>query len=151
MCAFNRSQSCRHFLLFEVLIAILILTSFMLPIIKLPILHFQKQVDHLSQFEKRRIADWTFSEVKELLLKESIPLHKLPQKREEPVSFPLSEVLLEIPSLRSKKISRSFTLKCTGEKEGLKGETYRIYKMVIELDGEKIKPPYRLIITFLNN
>lgn len=113
---------------------------------RFPILHFQKQIEHLEEFERRRLADWTFSEIKEMLLKEEIPWKNLPAKQEPEKSFPLSQILLEVPSLLTKKISRKFLLECVREKEGLKGETYRLYKITIVLDEVEIAPPYRVVI-----
>ena len=140
----NRSRS---FLLFEALIALLIVTLFITPVIKFPILYFKKQIEHLSGFEKRRIADWTYSEIKEMFLREAIPWHKLPKKEEkESPPFPLPETKLAVPTLNSRMISRNFILKCLREKEGLKGETYRLYEVIIVLDQEKISPSYRILV-----
>lgn len=140
----NRSRS---FLLLEVLIALLLVTICIVPLMRLPLLHFRRQIDNLSDFEMHRISDWTFSEIKEQFLRESIPWEKLPKRGETSAQIPLSKTTLEIPSLRSKKISRSFTLNCTGEKEGLKGEIHRLYEITVYLDQTKLDPPYRILVT----
>ena len=136
----------RTFLLMEVMIALALIALCIAPLMRMPILHFQKQVEHLVQFEKHRIADWSFSEVKELLLKNSIPWEKLPKKKAPPLLYPLPKVELEIPGIRSQTVERRAQFECTGEKEGENGNEYHLLEITILLDGEKIVPPYRIMI-----
>ena len=68
-----------------------------------------------------------------------------------------SSITIEIPGAKPKKIERSFTLHChkKGEKEGLKGETYRMLHVKIQFtprlsQNKNIKEhgdySYRLIV-----
>jgi hypothetical protein len=134
----------RSFLLLEVLLAITLVAVFAAPLMRLPINYYRSQVDRLESFERQRIADWSFSEVKELLLKESIPWDKLPGK-DQTFTFPLPDSSFIIPHLPTRPVHRSFTLNCKGEKEGKHGEIFRIYHVDITLDAKK-SYQYRLLV-----
>lgn len=88
----------------------------------------------LEEIEGERLAEWSFSEIKEKLLNNEIPWEKLPLKGEKTTSIPLPSMTIEIPGAKPKKIERSFSLHChkKGEKEGLKGEIYRMLDVKIE-------------------
>lgn len=132
------------FLLLEVLIAVSLLIFFVPVLIKIPVHHYQTQVKHFEELEKQRISDWTYSEIKETLLRRSIPWKTLPEKGKEPKQFPLPDACLELPGLPSKAVKRSFTLKCTKEKEGKEGETFRLYELTINVGNSPYK--YMLVI-----
>jgi hypothetical protein len=136
----------RFFLLMEVMIALALIAISIVPLMRMPIVHFQREVEHLAQFEKHLIADWAFSEVKELLLKNSIPWEKLPRKNDPPLLYPLSKVDLEIPGIRTQTLARAAQLKCTGEKESENGNRYHLFEITIFLNEEKITPFYRIMI-----
>jgi hypothetical protein len=85
----------------------------------------------LEEIEGERLADCSFMEIKEKLLKNEIPWKKLPPNKSPPLSYPLAAVQLQIPGKAQKTIQRFFTLTCVKEKEGLNGEIYRIFDVNI--------------------
>jgi hypothetical protein len=134
----------RSFLLLEVLLAIALVAVFAAPLMRWPIVHYRSQMDRLEEFERRRIADWTFTEIKELLLKEGIPWERLPPKDQELiVMLPSGKMML--PKLPPRLVTRSYTLKCKGEKHGIHGEIFRIYRAEVHLDGKK-HYRYRILV-----
>ena len=139
----------RNFLLLEVLLAIALVAVFAAPLMRLPIKHYRAQINRLESFECRRMADWTFSEVKELLLKEGIRWEKLPAKGQK-LTQTLSDAKLLIPRLPSRSLPRSFTLTCKGEKEGIHGEIFRIYRVEITIGTNKNSYSYRLLVQRMN-
>jgi 3'-phosphoadenosine 5'-phosphosulfate sulfotransferase (PAPS reductase)/FAD synthetase len=134
----------RSFLLLEVLLAITVVAVFAAPLMRWPIKHYQSQIDRLEEFEYQRIADWTFSEIKELLLKEGIAWSKLPTKGGT-LARPLSDVKRHIPQFPDRTVRRSFILKCRGEKKGPHGEIFRIYQVEITMDSKK-SYQYRILV-----
>lgn len=138
----------RPFLLLEVLIAFTLLGLFMPMLMCLPLGHYKEQIKRLEQFEKRRLADWAFSEVKELLLKHAIPWDQLPARKDPPLKKKLDSVSLFIPNLFSKELPRSFSLKCVKEKNGNRGQLFRLYEATISLgEGKDLSSfTYRLMV-----
>jgi hypothetical protein len=132
------------FLLLEVLLAIAVVSLFAAPLMHWPIEHYQSQIRRLEHFEYQRIADWTFSEIKEFLLKEGIPWEKLPAKKQT-LTLPLSDAPLVLPRFPGRFVHRSYLLDCRGEKEGIHGEIFRIYQVKVFIN-EKNKFCYRLLI-----
>ena len=140
----------RNFLLLEVLLAIAIVAFFAAPLMRLPIKHYREQINRLESFERRRIADWTFTEVKELLLKEGIKWEKLPTKGNS-LTQTLSEAKLLIPRLPSRSLPRYYTLTCKGEKEGIHGEIFRVYQIEVTIGAKKNNYPFRLLVQRMNS
>ncbi len=124
----------KTFLLLEILIAILLVSICLVPLIQSPIQSYRAERRLLEEMEGERLADWTFSEIKEKLLKNEIPWEKIPRPGAKTASFFLPASAIEIPGSQPKKIERSFTLECgkRGEKEGLNGETIRILRVGID-------------------
>lgn len=143
----------RSFLLLEVLIAFTLLGLFMPMLMRLPLNHYKEQIKCLEQFERQRLADWTFSEVKELLLKHTIPWNQLPNRKDSPLRRKLTPARIAIPDLFSKELSRSLQLKCVKEKIGPQGQLFRLYEAEISLGEEKETTPftYRLFIQKLSS
>jgi hypothetical protein len=139
----------RSFLLLEVLLAIALVAVFAAPLMRWPIQHYRSQMNRLEDFERRRIADWTFTEIKELLLKEAIPWDRLPSK-DETARFSLPDAKMILPKLPPRLISRSYTLKCKGEKQGLHGETFRLFRVEVYLDSKK-NYRYRILVQRLGD
>ncbi len=116
----------------------------------------------LEEMEGERLAEWSFSEIKEKLINHEIPWSKLPSCDEKTPPFSLPSMTIEIPGCKPKKIERSFVLKChkNGEKIGPQNEIYRMLYVEIrfnpKLSGEthkKKKPKkgkghysYRMIV-----
>lgn len=128
----------------EVLIAIALLSVFAPWLMRLPINHYKQQINRLESLERQRIADWTYSEVKELLIKQTIPWEQLPEFAQPPASHYLPPVQIHLPGFTPKTEKRSFTLQCIKEKEGKQGDIFRLYQLKVLLAGEKFK--YLLVI-----
>lgn len=127
----------RTFLLLEVLIAFILVTICIIPLVKQPLKLYKDEMVHLEQLELERLADWTFLEVKELLLKNEIPWEKIPEKKMETGPFSMQASSIQIPGCKAKAIARSFTLKGRGEKVGNNSEIYRQLGIYIFLNGRK--------------
>lgn len=155
----------KPFLLLEVLVAILIASLCIDAFIKSPIYNYRIEMQLLEGLEGERLADWTFSEIKEKLLKNEIAWDKLPAPGMKTGPFPLPPATIHIPNAKEKIIQRSFTLRCLkkGEKKGVGGETYRLLIVKMKFDPpickrkkqppkqkqeKKKKPPfdYRIIV-----
>jgi hypothetical protein len=139
----------RNFLLLEVLLAVALIAIFAAPLMRLPIEHYRAQINRLETFEYQRVADWTFTEVKELLLKEGIKWEKLPSKGQS-LMVPIGDANLLIPHLPSRRVHRSYTLACKGEKQGIHGEIFRLYYVDVRIDDKK-NFSYRLLVQKLNH
>ena len=142
----------RNFLLLEILLSIAVIALFAPLLMRSVVGQYRRQTSRLEAFERRRIADWTFSEVKELLLKHGILWQQLPKKGEKPFVLSLSDVSIEIPQFASKKIPRRCTLKCKREKEGKQQEIYRIYELEVAFQKDPPKKKeerylYSLLVT----
>lgn len=133
-CRFVRKK--QPFLLLEILIAILLASLCVIPLIQSPIQSYRAEMRLLEEMEGERLAEWSFSEVKDKLLKNEIPWEKLPSLTEKTAPIGLPPITLQIPGSKPKKIERSFVLRCgkKGEKEGLKGEVYRLMHVDISFE-----------------
>jgi hypothetical protein len=141
----------KNFLLLEILIAILIVSICLVPLVQNPIRSYRAEMRLLEEMERERLADWTFSEIKEKLLKNEIAWEKLPGLAAVSGPFPLPQAVIQIPGCASKQIVRSYMLQCgeKGEKEGLKGEIYRMLRVNIEFAprlSRKTKYTYRIMV-----
>ncbi len=135
------------FLLLEVLIAVSLLIFFVPVLIRTPIHHYRAQVEHFEALEKQRISDWTYSEIKEMLLRRSISWKALPEKAKGLKTFPLPDASLRLPGLPPKALKRSFTLKCKREKEGKEGGLFRLYELNISIGDSSYE--YLVVIQLL--
>jgi hypothetical protein len=140
----------KSFILFEVLIAFVIVLLCAVPLVKQPLKLYRSELIFLEQMERERLADWTFTEIKEKLLKNEIPWEKIPPKGSESTSIPLPSAFIRIPGSNPKEIERTFRLKCKGEKKGTQEELYR--SLLIEIDfsprlsSKQKSYPFRLIV-----
>jgi len=138
----------KTFLLLEILIGIFIVSLCLIPLIQSPILVYRAEMKQLEEIEGERLADWTFSEIKEKLLKNEIPWEKLPSPEMKSGPFSLPSKLIHILGGKGKTIERSFTLYCSkkGEKEGLQNETYKFLRIKVDfsprLSGKKRNKGY---------
>lgn len=136
----------KPFILLEILIAIGLIALCAVPLIVRPLQLYQKEMNFLWEIEAERLADWTFSEIKEKLLKNEIPWKKLPDKKKGKETFTLPDAFISLPEGQKKKVQRKFTLKCKREREGLKEEIYRMYEVKIyftpKLISQKKKQKY---------
>ncbi len=143
----NRAKK-RPFLLLEVLIAVSLLIVFAPLLMRLPIHHYKSQIHHFEELEKQRIADWTYSEIKEKLFKQTITWKMLPERGKDPKNFPLPNASLQLPGLKSKPLQRSFAFKCKSEKEGKQEEIFRLYELTIYVGGSPFK--YMLVTQLIS-
>lgn len=136
------------FLLLEILIGFTLVIYCIAPIVKNSISLYRGETTRLEKLELERLADWTFSEIKEMLLKNEIPWSKLPELNETTSPFTLPEKTIHLPGSSKKTISRTFTLFGKGEKPGKNNEEYRNLYINISLDDQKYT--YRLPVQKLN-
>jgi hypothetical protein len=127
----------RTFLLLEVLIAFVLVTICSIPLVKQPLKLYKDEMEYLEKMERERLADWTFTEIREMLLKNEIPWKKIPAKGVETAPFPLSPMVIEIPGCKTKVIERSFVLKGRGQKIGLNDAEFRQIGVYIFLNDHK--------------
>lgn len=141
------------FLLLEVLIAFTLVTLCIVPLVRQPLQLYRTELAYLEEMELERLAEWAFTEAKEILLKNEIPWAKIPHKGEVAGPFPLSPTTLNIPGCPGKIIERSFLLKGRGEKPGPNGAQYRQLGVCIFLGTHKywFRLPVQLILKVTNN
>lgn len=124
----------RPFILLEILIALTLVILCAIPLIIQPIKAYRFEMKSLEEVEGERLADWTFSEIKESMLKNSISWDKLPSLNETTGPFLLADGTIQLPGREPKKIKRSFSLFGKGQKEGVGGQTYRMIYVKIKFD-----------------
>lgn len=124
----TQAKTKHSFLLFEVLIAIFLVSLCLIPLIRSPIENYRNELQLLKEMEGERWAEWSFSEIKEKLLNNDIPWEKIPLPGTVSSQFHLSPITLEIPGMPPKTVQRSFSLRCTkkSEKETKNKEIYRL-------------------------
>ena len=140
----------RPFVLLEVLLALFLVIIALVPLVRQPLKLYRSEMIFLEEMERERLADWTFSEIREQFLKGEIPWKKLPAKGEKSDPFFLPKAAVHLPLSSPKEVGRSFTLRCIGEKKGTQGETYRSFNVSIEfqpiLNKKKKKYTFRLLV-----
>ena len=129
----------KAFLLLEILITFVLVSVCAVPLVKQPLKLYKDEMVYLVGMEQERLADWTFTEIKEMLLKNEIPWEKIPEKKIETGPFLLPSALIDIPGCKPKTVERRFTLKGRGEKMGLHDEVYRHIGICIFLNNKKYR------------
>ena len=126
----------RSFLLIEVLIAVLLVSICLIPLIRTPINSYRSEIEWLEEMEKERLAEWAFAEVKEKLLKNEIPWEKIPLPGAEAQPFELPQAQIQIPGCQPKSVNISCVLSCGKQKEkiGFNGEIYRMLTVSLQFD-----------------
>jgi hypothetical protein len=127
----------RPFLLLEILIAFFLVAICAVPLVRQPLKLYRSEMSQLERMEKERLADWTFIEIKEKLLKNEIPWEKIPGKGVTSAPFSLPDASIEIPGCPPKKVHREFFLTGRGEKVGMNEEIYRQLGVYVYLDKQK--------------
>lgn len=127
----------RTFLLLEILIAFVLVSLCIVPLVKQPLKLYREEILALEKMERERMADWAFTEIREKLLTHEILWAKIPAKGEKTERFLMRSETLSIPGCRPKLIKREFQLIGKAEKMGYKEEIYRQLLISIFLDGEK--------------
>ncbi len=124
----------RPFILLEILLALTLVSLCAIPLIVKPVQAYRFEMKALEEVEGERLADWTFSEIKEEMLQHKIPWEKLPSLNETAGPFPLDPGSIQVPGRQPKQIKRSFTIFGKGEKQGIAGQTYRMLYVKIAFD-----------------
>lgn len=124
----------RSFLLTEVLIAILLVSICLIPLIRTPINTYLSEMEWLEEMERERLAELAFADIKEKLLKNELAWEKIPGPGFSSGPFTLPTTQTHIPGCKPKEISITYTLSCgkNREKIGLHGEIYRMLTVAIE-------------------
>lgn len=139
----------RPFILLEVLIAFTLAVLCIVPLVKEPLHYYRTELKSLENLEKERIADWVFTEIQEQLLKNEIPWDSLPSFQKSTPRKALPPAQLHIPGCLPKQIPCFVSFYCAGEKEGLKGEQYKMLHVKIYFSSdEEVKSSgrFRLIV-----
>ncbi len=126
----------RTFLLFEALLALALVVACVVPLVKQPLQLYKDEINSLEGMEEERLADWTFTEIKELLLKNEIPWKEIPEKGTKTNPFPLPSAMIQIPGCKPKVVERSFTLFAKAEKVNPPNELYRHLHICVTLNEE---------------
>jgi hypothetical protein len=124
----------RTFILLELLIACTLLTLCAVPLMRKPIELYQTQIKILEEFEKQRLADAAFAEIKIHLLTNQIAWEKLPSKTAKVKTRTLAPVSMQIPYCKPKSIKRRALMRCKGEKTGLQGQIIRMLEIEIQFE-----------------
>jgi hypothetical protein len=133
----------KPFLLLEILIALMLVILCALPLIIQPFRLHQTEMKLFEEIEGERLADYTFSEIKETLLKNKIAWKDLPSSKNPSISYPLTPITFQIPGHSPKSVKRFFTLHYQKEKEGLQKEIYRIFNVDILFEPRLSHKPKR--------
>lgn len=133
------------FLLLEVLIAFSLLTLCLIPLILHPLKAYRLETEHIWKVEKERIADWTFSEIEEKLLKKQIPWESLPKLKEKSPSFSLPSIEVTLGPFAKKRFPRKFFFTTSAEKERIRGNPIKLLRIYIEIEEEIFE--FRLLVT----
>lgn len=120
----------------EILIAFTLVALCIVPLVRNPFQWARNELKKLELLEQERIADWTFTEIHEMFLKNEIPWEKLPKRKETAGPFSLPDAKILLPGNKEKKVSRSFTLAGRGEKIGTGGQEYRQIYVNILMNGQ---------------
>lgn len=127
----------RQFILLEVVIGLALTLACIAPFITHSVSLYRGEIARLESIEKERLADWTFTEIKEMLLKNEIPWERIPLFNKTSDPFPLPPVTLQIPGGKSRVIERSFKIYTKGKKPGQQQQEFRHLYIYIFLNKEK--------------
>jgi hypothetical protein len=123
----------RPAVLLEVLIAISLLTIGAVLLVRQPILFYRAELDQLERVECDRIATWTYTEIRELLMKGTIRWSQIPPLGERSQPWTLPPAKLEIPTLLSRTAARRFWIETLREKQDAEGNVFRLLSLQIEI------------------
>lgn len=128
----------------EVLIALSIVTLCIIPLVSQPLRIIKRELAKLELMEKERLADRSFSEVKEMFLKGEILWEMVPDLYQTTGPFFLSNAKIDFLEHKEKSIRRKFTLYGKGRKPGANGEEYRQIYVKIFFDADEHFYEFRL-------
>lgn len=124
----------KTFLLLEVLIGIFLISLCLSPLVYGPISSYISEIRIFKEVEGERMADLSFSEIKEKLFKNEIPWKSLPEPGNTTEKLSLPEMYYQTPNGQKKKVERHFVLRCgkKGEKTDSEKTIYR--KLTVEIE-----------------
>ncbi len=132
----------RSFILLEILIACSLLALCAAPLMSRPVFLYRSQMKALQNLELERLADLSFAEVKEMLLKNQIPWKKLPTEKKPKAEYPLPAIDLQIPHCEPSPMERKAIFTLQKEKLGIKGDLFLLLDVEIWF-GPGDPPPKR--------
>lgn len=124
------------FVLLEILIALAITSLAALPLALSPIHALQKEREMLEEIEYGRIADYSFSDIKEMLLQNSIPWEELSSSEK---NYFLDDISFYLPGFKERVVQREFTVQVSREKEGENNAVYRHLIIYLLLNGHSFR------------
>lgn len=136
----------KPFVLLEILIAIALVALFALPLSFNPTRTILKQVDLLEEMECERIADLSFAEVKEILLKNELSWDEIGAGKGK--KYPLPQKFIHLKGFSKKAVDRRFSFQVKHEKEGVQGATLRHLIITIDLTLAKLSKKEKATLPF---
>jgi hypothetical protein len=125
----------------EIMIAIALVALCALPFSFSPLKALKKEFELIERLELERIADLSFAEIKERLLKNEISWDELAGSKKQKAPLPLPPFSFLIKGTGFRKVERQFKVSCPHEKEGPAGAEYRHLLISLDLSLNK-KAPY---------
>jgi hypothetical protein len=136
----------RPALLLEVLLAMTLLAFCAVALIRQPLLLHRAELAQLERIEQDRIAAWSYTEIREKLLKGEIPWSKIPPLKTRSASFSLPDAPLD---LLPHPLKRTYTLETLREKQTAGGQITRLIAIHIEVGSGRTKRPFSYQINLL--
>lgn len=121
------------YVLLEIMIAIALVSLCALPLALSPLQTLKKEIELLEKLECERIAEVSFAEIKEELLRNEIPWKELSTSKKEKNINPLRPYTFSLRGIGYREIKRQYKIFCPNEKEGAKGKMYRHLLISLEL------------------
>jgi hypothetical protein len=133
----------RPAVLLEILIAVTLIILVLVPLIRQAIQFHIAEKERILRIEADRIAAWTYTEIREKLLKGEFRWEQIPALSMWSKVYELPSVPLFMQPLANKIIHRKFTLRTLKEKEH-EGKIIRL--LAIHLEVGSCSATYRLIV-----
>lgn len=134
------------FLLLEIMVALTLVSLCFAPLTGNSIKCFSKEIELLDNMEYERIAEVSFAEIKERLLKNEIPWKELSTSKKEKTVHSLPVYHFSLPGFRAREVERNFKIFCLNEKEGQDGKIYRRLRVVLEIASQKKRNHYEYLL-----
>lgn len=123
----------RPYLLFELLIALSIVSLCIVPLVRTPFAAFKKEIESLEKIELQRIAELTFAEVKEQLYKNEIPWKIISEKNaDEPLK---TKITVSLGKNINHDYEQSLFLWSKKIENGKNNEEYSLFNAKIVFSG----------------
>jgi hypothetical protein len=121
----SRQHRRRHFLMLELMIALLLVTLCALPLAQLPTKALLEETNAAYRMQLHRYADLAFAEFKEQLYQQGIPWEKICSLKKAPIPTLEGNVTIAFAARGEQVFHRTATLKSVGKK-GKNGEECRL-------------------------